>query len=203
MLKLPSIIGLKNGICFKINLLVVISTLLTTSVIMFCFLVLMTDRSLRFATKENLQNLNMESEDLDNGQYARILVASLLVFRQKLHSFHWEIGGSSFLELHKLFQEQYEEILKFADRVAEYLRTFGSYPPNTLAKILKLSLIDEVDDYLLGPREILENLEHDFGLLARYVEESPNFDRSWASIADDLHEYLKKQQWFVRSYLEG
>jgi len=143
----------------------------------------------------------MELRQLGQGETIKILVASLLVLRQKIHSFHWEVTGVSFLELHELFGEQYAKILEFADRVAEYLRTLDDYPPNTLQKILDSSLIAEVEDPVVDPWFMLAILEEDFGLLARYVEELPDYDRSLSNIADDLHEYLKKQQWFVRSYL--
>lgn len=131
------------------------------------------------------------------------LVASLLVLRQKLHSFHWNVTGPSFLELHKLFQTQYEEVLSFADRVAEYIRTMGEHPPPTLRQILQLSLIGEDDSLNLPWKKMVQILYGDFIFLSEYIENMQyQGNRAWNNILDDLSEFLNKQKWFLRSYIE-
>ena len=131
-----------------------------------------------------------------------MLVASLLTLRQKLHSFHWEVTGVSFMELHKLFEAQYTDILDFADRISEYMRTMNTHPPSTLKDILRLSIIKESEASNINTAEMLTQLKRDFSLLAGMANESVNESRAWSNIMDDLHEYLMKQSWFIRSYLE-
>lgn len=130
------------------------------------------------------------------------LLSSLIVLRQKIHSFHWEVVGPSFTELHNLFGTQYGEVLLFADRVAEYIRTTGGHPPCRLSEMLRLSLVQEEDADKMSSDEMIASLSSDFKMLADMVNNSPDLSRAWSSIADDLHEYLIKQHWFLRSYLE-
>lgn len=134
--------------------------------------------------------------------YRSILVASLLVLRQKIHSFHWEIVGISFHEIHTLLGKQYDEILLFADRVAEYMRTLDLHPPNTLKRMIELSKIKESDGSQLSPSDMILILHDDFKILGDYVNQLPDESRAWSNIMDDLHEFLMKQHWFMRSYLQ-
>jgi len=130
------------------------------------------------------------------------LVASLIVLRQKIHSCHWEVTGINFMELHLLFNKQYDEVLTFADRVAEYMRTIDQHPPSTLDQMLELSFIGEIDVATMIPLDMCIILRDDFLLLANYVQDMPNIPKSWGNIAGELHEYLMKQYWFMRSFTE-
>jgi len=111
--------------------------------------------------------------------------------------------GSSFYELHKLLESQYEEILSYADRVAEYMRTMNEIPPLTLDDISSYSFIEEENNIQdLNMRDMISILMNDFDKIARIVNDIPNDNRSLANILDDLHEYMSKQKWFMRSYLQ-
>lgn len=133
----------------------------------------------------------------------REILSSLIILRQKIHSFHWEVEGESFLELHKLFETIYTGLLEYADRIAEYMRTKDQHPPCTLKEMLKLSLINENENVSsLSTKEMIEIAQEDILYLAESVNETPNESRSWSNIADDLSEFLMKYQWFLRSYIQ-
>ena len=40
----------------------------------------------------------------------------------KLRKFHWNLSGDNFMELHKLFEEQYDAVAEAIDEVAERIR---------------------------------------------------------------------------------
>lgn len=133
------------------------------------------------------------------------LVASLMVLRQKLHGYHWEVTGPNFLELHRLFENQYTQILEYADRVAEYLRSTGNglHPPSTMKEMVELSILIEHPAKDLTSQQMITDLFNDFLVLSQWLEEAPNYTRAWSNIIDELQEYLRKQVWFLRSYLDS
>src|SRR4051812_16275432 len=55
----------------------------------------------------------------------RALLADVFTLYVKIKSFHWHISGPRFYELHKLLDEQAEQIFGMVDDVAERARKIG------------------------------------------------------------------------------
>lgn len=55
---------------------------------------------------------------------------------------HWNIEGSNFIALHKLLEEQYEQIKGYLDEVAERIRTLGFKAPASYKSYHKQSDMD-------------------------------------------------------------
>lgn len=72
------------------------------------------------------------------------LVSSLSVTYAKLHNLHWNVTGLKFLQLHKLYEELYDEVTEMMDEVAENLLMLGHTPVSTVKEHLELSYIKEV-----------------------------------------------------------
>lgn len=130
------------------------------------------------------------------------LVATLLVLRQKCHSFHWNVTGSSFLELHNLFASQYEKILSSVDQIGEYMRSTGEYPPSTLENVLELSQISEIDSVEMDALDMVKDLYVDFSKMEMLLNSMNAKDRSLNVILDDLALFFSKQRYILRSYFE-
>jgi starvation-inducible DNA-binding protein len=43
------------------------------------------------------------------------------------HNYHWNVEGAQFVSLHKLFDEQYNELFQAVDVIAERIRALGDY----------------------------------------------------------------------------
>lgn len=43
------------------------------------------------------------------------------------HNYHWNVEGPKFVPLHKLFEEQYNELFKTIDDIAERIRALDDY----------------------------------------------------------------------------
>lgn len=43
------------------------------------------------------------------------------------HNYHWNVEGSNFVSLHKLFEGQYTELFEAIDAIAERIRSLGDY----------------------------------------------------------------------------
>ena len=57
------------------------------------------------------------------------------------HNYHWNVEGENFFPLHKLFDEQYNELFQAIDGIAERIRALDNYAlpfeGDNLLKILK------------------------------------------------------------------
>lgn len=61
----------------------------------------------------------------------------------KTHNFHWNVTGPMFETLHKMFEEQYQELRDAVDAIAERIRALGFPAPGTYAEFVKLASIKE------------------------------------------------------------
>ena len=61
----------------------------------------------------------------------------------KLRKFHWNLSGDNFMELHKLFEEQYDAVAEAIDEVAERISTLGGIAIGTTSEFAELSLLIE------------------------------------------------------------
>ncbi len=68
----------------------------------------------------------------------RVLADSYALYL-KTQNYHWNVEGPSFYGLHKMFQEQYEELAEAIDEVAERIRALGAYAPGSFAEFDKLT----------------------------------------------------------------
>src|SRR5688572_20632162 len=76
-------------------------------------------------------------------QALNILLADENVLYIKTRNAHWNVEGPDFLTMHRFFEEQYKEIEKIIDDVAERIRTIGHYAEATLAGFLALTHLSE------------------------------------------------------------
>ena len=69
------------------------------------------------------------------------ILADEHILYNKTRSYHWNVEGSSFMELHKLYEEQYTALAEIIDEIAERIRTVGHYAEGRLVELLKLSTL--------------------------------------------------------------
>jgi starvation-inducible DNA-binding protein len=72
-----------------------------------------------------------------------VLLADETLLYIKTRKFHWNVSGESFMELHKLFQEQYTELEETIDEVAERINKLGGKTIGTMKEYLELSRLIE------------------------------------------------------------
>ena len=64
----------------------------------------------------------------------------------KTHAYHWNVEGPLFFSLHKLTEEQYEDLFGAADELAERIRALGQLAPSSMKTILSASVIEDLDE---------------------------------------------------------
>lgn len=90
--------------------------------------------------------LNEDAEQLLVDLMKKTLADTFALYL-KVHSFHWNVEGPYFPQLHAYFGDLYEELHGAVDPIAEQIRTLGSYaPPGSLSRFKELTeLPDELN----------------------------------------------------------
>lgn len=73
-------------------------------------------------------------------------LADTYVLMAKTQACHWNARGTNFYSIHKLTQEQYEELFEAVDELAERIRALGEDAPVSLADMLGLASLDEAKE---------------------------------------------------------
>ena len=136
----------------------------------------------------------------------KVAFASEFTYYLKSHSFHWNVEGILFKQLHDLFGDIYEEVHSNIDAFAENIRKTGAYAPNSLQKFSMLSLIDD-EDSQLDAKSMVSVLLEDSQKLIKVLKATFKF----AEAADEqgLCDFIagridahQKHSWMLRSTLK-
>jgi starvation-inducible DNA-binding protein len=135
------------------------------------------------------------------------LLANEFVLYTKTRNSHWNIEGSNFFELHKLFEEQYEALDEIVDSVAERIRSIGHYSEGRLVDFLKLTdLLEEEysDDQKILITNLVNGHETIIQQLRRQVDEFADKykDAGSSDFVTGLLGKHEKTAWMLRSYLK-
>ena len=135
------------------------------------------------------------------------LLADEHVLYNKTRNYHWSVVGPSFMEFHKLYEEQYDQLAEIIDQIAERIRTIGHFAEGRLKELLKLASLEEPEAPTEQAKQIA-NLEADHEtLIIRLRSLLKDFDEQYkdAGSADFVTGLLKeheKMAWMLRSYLK-
>lgn len=128
------------------------------------------------------------------------------ILYNKTRSYHWNVEGPSFMELHKLYEEQYTALAEIIDEIAERIRTIGHYAEGRLKELLKLATLDEPQVPIRFEKQI-PNLDADHETIIINLRKLiKDFDEKYKDIgsSDFLTGLLKqheKMAWMLRSYV--
>lgn len=133
-----------------------------------------------------------------------ILLANTYVLYTKTQKFHWNVVDERFYMLHKLFEEQYEELAEANDAIAERIRMLEQKTPATLKDFLKLATLKETENYPTG-QQMIRILVSDHEQIIREIRSKiEEFNEMMDEGSGDLlisriraHE---KAAWFLRSH---
>jgi starvation-inducible DNA-binding protein len=125
----------------------------------------------------------------------------------KTRKFHWNISGNSFMELHKLFEEQYRILENSIDEVAERISQLGEKTIGTMTEFLENSTLKESPKEYVSQKNMLQELLNDHEqLVTEYrdyipVLENENHDAGSADFITGLLQQHEKMAWVLRRYL--
>ena len=90
----------------------------------------------------------------------RAVIADCYALSLKTQNYHWNVEGKNFISLHLLFEEQYTELAKAIDTVAELIRGLGEKVPASFEIFAKQTSIKPGDENA-SAEEMLTTLAED------------------------------------------
>ena len=88
---------------------------------------------------------------------AKTVLADTFVMYMKSHSYHWNVIGPDFPQLHEFFGNLYEDLHGAVDPLAEHIRALDAFAPATLVRMTELSSIKE-DEKIPTTQNMISNL---------------------------------------------
>jgi starvation-inducible DNA-binding protein len=122
---------------------------------------------------------------------------------------HWNIKGSEFYQLHELFDDLAEPLLKFADEIAERATTLGGVALGTARMAAANSRLDEY------PADAVDGLQHVEALAERYAHYAATTraaidtaieeydDQATGDMFNDISRKVDKSLWFLEAHLQA
>jgi starvation-inducible DNA-binding protein len=137
------------------------------------------------------------------------VLADEYVLYTKTRNYHWNVVGPQFHDLHKFFDEQYDELAEIVDDVAERARSVGGPALGTLAEFLQQTRLKEQPEQYPGAREMIANLLADHEAIIRTLRvdletcADKYHDIGTNDFLTGLMEKHEKMAWMLRACLEG
>jgi len=149
--------------------------------------------------------LNIDKDTQRLAEALSQVLANTFILSLKTQSFHWNVTGPMFYMLHSMFEEQYLELWRAGDAIAERIRALGAAAPGSYREFSKLTYLRESEDVPSATAMIGELLS-DHETSARTVRTALAVSRSAVdAVTEDLltqrllaHE---KAAWMLRSLL--
>ncbi|HMR91452.1 MAG TPA: DNA starvation/stationary phase protection protein [Chitinophagaceae bacterium] len=133
------------------------------------------------------------------------LLADEHVLYNKTRNYHWSVEGPSFMEFHKLYEAQYNQLASIIDDIAERIRTIGHFAEGRLKELLKLSSLEEPAAPTKQAEQIANLVSDHETIIQRLRKQIDEFDKKYkdAGSADFITGLMKeheKMAWMLRSY---
>jgi starvation-inducible DNA-binding protein len=134
-------------------------------------------------------------------------MSNTFVMYFKAQSYHWNVEGINFPQMHEFFGDLYEELQGAVDPFAEQIRALGEYAPKNLDEIFNLKSIDGdnvatnasamVADLLIANDQSIVTLNKLFGELDAAGEQG------FADFVAGRLDAHKKHGWMLKSILKS
>ncbi|MFN3232264.1 MAG: Dps family protein [Alphaproteobacteria bacterium] len=132
-----------------------------------------------------------------------VVLSNTYMLYVKTQGVHWNIVGPSFYGVHKLTEEQYEDLAATIDSLAERIRALGHIAPASVSVFSELSLVADqreaedgqaMIDQLVADNEAVAALLREFVAFAEEIEDVYTADLLTSRIG--VHE---EAAWMLRS----
>lgn len=134
-------------------------------------------------------------------------LADAMTLYTKTRKFHWNVTGESFMELHKLFENQYKQLEASVDEIAERISKLGGKTIGTMTEFIEKTRLKEspavYPDSKAMIKELLEDHEAVVVQLRKDITtaEEDNADVGTADFLTALLLEHESTAWILRRYL--
>lgn len=157
-------------------------------------------------SKTSQVDLGIKREDISHiVQSLSVALASSYVLSLKTQGFHWNVTGPEFYSLHKLSEEQYDDLADAIDTIAERIRALGYPAPASFEWYAKLSVVraePELTDFTSRLRDLMADHE----AISKFLKEGFNIaenarDHATSDLFVERMRAHEKAAWMLRSTL--
>lgn len=153
-------------------------------------------------------NIGITEKELKNSSaILSTILSNEMTLYVKTRKAHWNVTGESFMELHKLFQNQYQQLEESIDEVAERIGKLGHKTIGTMSEFSKLATINEHPGKYESPKDMIKELLKDHESIIIELRENitecaiKNNDAGTADYLTGLMEQHETIAWILRRYL--
>lgn len=149
------------------------------------------------------KNLKSVNEILNN------VLADGNIMYIKLRKFHWNLSGDNFLELHELFEAQYNAVAEAVDLVAERISTLGGEAIGTAVEFAEKSQLTENPGKFPDNQRMLKELVGDHETIIKSLRsnlddcEEKYGDAGTADFLNGLMQEHEKMAWKLRKFFKA
>ena len=142
----------------------------------------------------------------DASKLLSVALADEVILYTKTRKFHWNVSGNSFMELHLLFEGQYNEIEEIIDEVAERINQLGQKSIGTMHEFLQHTTLKETPGENPAQKEMVSELLHDHETVIKNLRKSVAEceEMEDAGTTDFLTSVMMKHEktaWILRRFL--
>ncbi len=134
------------------------------------------------------------------------IMSDEFILSTKTRNAHWNVEGSDFYSKHEFFQNQFEQLDKIIDQIAERIHMIGHYAPGTLKQFLQLTQLTETKSEKNDGQGFISELLSDHESIIITMRENINRftneyqDAGSGDLIVNLIEEHEKMSWFLRSH---
>lgn len=133
-------------------------------------------------------------------------LGDIYVLMVKTQAYHWNVTGPLFFSLHKMTEEQYEDLFEAVDDLAERLRALGRRAPFTFAAMAEAAAVGEHTGDTTAAT-MIDTLARDHETVAQafrtVVERAESVgDSVTADMATERIEAHEQAIWMLRALLD-
>lgn len=134
-------------------------------------------------------------------------LADAMTLYTKTRKFHWNVTGESFMEMHKLFENQYKQLEISIDEIAERISKLGGKTIGTMTEFIEIARLKESPAIYPERKDMVKELLNDHETVVVQlrkdikISEEENNDLGTADFLTAILLEHESTSWILRRYL--
>ena len=138
-----------------------------------------------------------------NTSALRHALANIFTLYGKAHSFHWNVTGKNFQELHTFFEGIYTTLWSEVDELAEQIRVQGEMAPKNYSELISGSGISE-EGSIPSAEKMITIIKSDFDVLIKSLQNAAGVaaeanEKELEGLLLEFSTLHKKTVWMIQS----
>lgn len=150
--------------------------------------------------------LNMQDEKLlPVVMELNTLLSDYHMYYQKLRSFHWNILGKNFFDLHEQFENMYNDAQVKIDEIAERILTLRHHPVSKFSDYIKIATVQE-ESAMISDQAMIDSLLKDHKIIlaqmSSVIDSAENAgDEGTIDLVGAYIRELEKTSWMLDAWV--